>query len=54
MFDEAQIAPGPYRSTLLSQTRGHRIKMDKIKKELVRHFMLYYIYKTSCRCFTSY
>ncbi|XP_057315879.1 vesicle transport through interaction with t-SNAREs homolog 1B-like [Hydractinia symbiolongicarpus] len=36
MADEAQLAPGAYRTKLLSDTRGHRYQLDKVKKELDR------------------
>ena len=35
MFEEAQSAPGNYRSTLLSQTRGHENELKLLKRELV-------------------
>ena len=35
MFEEAQSAPGNYRTTLLSQTRGHENELKLLKRELV-------------------
>lgn len=35
MFEEAQAAPGAYRSSLLSQTRGCKTDLEKLKKELI-------------------
>jgi len=33
MFDEAQSAPGTYRTTLMSRSRGYKAQLDKLKKE---------------------
>jgi len=35
MFEEAQSAPGAYRTSLLSQTRGHKSDLEKLKRELI-------------------
>ena len=35
MFEEAQSAPGNYRSKLLSETRGHDNELKILKRELV-------------------
>ena len=36
MTDEAQAAPGTYRTNLMSKTRGYRAKLDKVRKELAK------------------
>lgn len=33
MFDEAQSAPGNYRTTLMSRSRGYKAQLDKLRKE---------------------
>jgi len=33
MFDEAQTAPGAYRSTLMSRSRGYKAQLEKLRKE---------------------
>lgn len=39
MFEEAQSAPGAYRNSLMSQTRGYKNELDKLKKDLVYLFV---------------
>lgn len=34
MFEEAQSAPGSFRTKLLSQTRGHKNDLEKLKRDL--------------------
>ncbi len=36
MTEEAQAAPGSFRSQMMSKVRGYRNQLDKLKKDMVR------------------
>jgi len=42
MIEEAQSAPGNYRTSLLSQSRGYKNELEKLKRELVGFFVTLY------------
>lgn len=44
MFEEAQSAPGSFRTKLLSQTRGHKNDLEKLKRDLVNSSLKFLIF----------